>query len=310
MVALYSGENFSFAQDEGGVIWAWGGNQFGQLGLGDRNARSKPVSLPLEANVLDIAAGKAHSIALIEDGTLLVWGDNSKGQLARSVETTEASEAPIPVWVEDGKALVDIVAIATGDRHSVALSDAGNLLAWGDGGLGQLGSQRDQSLSVVPLVVSDESGSPISLKVPRIIVSTDSLNIIESESSSFYIRLSSAPEVPVRVQYEIDSVSNFTLGEESRISFDATNWDKDQEVTIQVEKDDDRLNDQATLVIKVEGYIDQRVTIIQEDNYPRPPTQRVATLSAEVMALLVLLSLFCRATVLSRLIKYARWRIK
>ncbi|MDH5218055.1 MAG: hypothetical protein OEX19_10185, partial [Gammaproteobacteria bacterium] len=248
VVAIYSGENFSFAQDDKGVIWAWGDNQFGQLGLGDRRARSKPTPLPLDVNVLEISAGKAHSIALIEDGTLLAWGDNSKGQLARSIEVTGASETPIPVWVEDGKVLVDIVAIAAGDRHSVALSDAGNLLAWGDGGLGQLGSQRDQSLSVVPVVVSDESGSPVSLKVPRIIVSTDTLSIIEGESSSFYIRLSSAPEVSVRVQYEIDGNTKFTLDEKSRISFDATNWDKDQEIIIQVEKDEDRLNDLATLV--------------------------------------------------------------
>jgi hypothetical protein len=294
---LFSGDHFSFAQDESGNLWAWGDNQFGQLGLGDKINQNTPVKLSIEEKVIQLAAGRGHVLALMGNGTLMAWGDNSKGQLARAIDATIGSDTPIPVWVEENKVLENVVAIAAGDFHSVALTETGNILAWGDGSKGQLGAKRESSLSSTPIVVSDENGSPVSLKVPRIVVSTDEVVIAEGGESKFTVRLSNAPESVIRIQYELEEKSKFVLSEDSRLEFDSTNWDVDQTVTVSVEKDEDNNNNQASLIIKAEGFIDQRVNLVEEDNYPPIRGPRVASLDQYLLILLLLLFIGCRATV-------------
>ena len=65
------------------VVYAWGRNNRGQLGLGDfRDRRSPAIVHELWAlPVLQLAAGDTHSAALTSNGFLFTWGGNDKGQL-------------------------------------------------------------------------------------------------------------------------------------------------------------------------------------------------------------------------------------
>ena len=78
--ALAGGWGHSLAMVKG-QLWAWGLNDHGQLGLGNRVYQWRPVKVPSSKNFVAIAAGEYHSLALSDDGTLWTWGYNSYGQL-------------------------------------------------------------------------------------------------------------------------------------------------------------------------------------------------------------------------------------
>ncbi|MCK4910243.1 MAG: DUF1566 domain-containing protein, partial [Thermodesulfovibrionales bacterium] len=64
-----------------GTVWAFGLNNFGQLGIGTRTDSNKLVqTLDLEGAV-EVASGVEHSAAVGGDGSLWLWGRNTKGQL-------------------------------------------------------------------------------------------------------------------------------------------------------------------------------------------------------------------------------------
>lgn len=78
-----SGPSSFFAWGEDDVLYAWGLNSSGQLGLGDSTDRADPTPVPLEdaAKVLDVAEGSAHTLLVRTDGTFAAAGTNSTGQL-------------------------------------------------------------------------------------------------------------------------------------------------------------------------------------------------------------------------------------
>ena len=121
--------NFYLALDEHGEIWAWGYNNYGQVGIGpeyhvnsgfNRGPDSRtetvrhPICLTKEVyfngyRVVDIATMQESSFALTEDGTLWAWGRNNYGQLgfptSSSFISTDRSYAPfaIPInWATYG----------------------------------------------------------------------------------------------------------------------------------------------------------------------------------------------------------------
>jgi alpha-tubulin suppressor-like RCC1 family protein len=80
-------------------------------------------------------------------GTLYAWGTNYYGE--RGIAFTADSAASLPVLLPAG---VTATAIAAGDYFSLALGSDGNVYAWGDNGVGQLGNGSTVS-SPVPVRV-------------------------------------------------------------------------------------------------------------------------------------------------------------
>jgi len=165
-VAIAAGDYSSYALKTDGTVWAWGNNFNGQLGTGDYVQNSYPVRVrdlwepyPEDhlRNVVAIAAGGSHCLALKSDGTLRSWGWNAHGQLGNGTTTQStfarkvySSINPVPVEV------TGIIAIAAGDRHSMALKSDGSILVWGHDGSGQLGNgPGDTADKLMPITVSD-----------------------------------------------------------------------------------------------------------------------------------------------------------
>ena len=73
-------------------------------------------------DVAAIAGGRDHGLALTPGGTVLAWGDNSKGAVG---DGSTVSVRPSPVAVPG---LNDVIAVATGHYHSLALLADGE--AW------------------------------------------------------------------------------------------------------------------------------------------------------------------------------------
>ena len=96
-------------------LFAWGYNNYGQLGLGDAVKRSSPVQVGALTTWTSIAGGQAHTLALKSDGTLWTWGYNLQGQLGLGDATNRSSP------VQAGT-LTTWVAVAGGHRHTLALN--------------------------------------------------------------------------------------------------------------------------------------------------------------------------------------------
>ena len=62
----------------GGQLYAWGENDFWQLGDGTTTNRSTPEPIHGMTNVVQVAGG----IAVKADGSVWTWGDNTNGSSA------------------------------------------------------------------------------------------------------------------------------------------------------------------------------------------------------------------------------------
>jgi uncharacterized repeat protein (TIGR01451 family)/fimbrial isopeptide formation D2 family protein len=83
-----------------------------------------------------VAAGGSehgHSLALRDDGTVWAWGDDSSGELG---DGNPGSNSAVPVQVLGPGGiggLSNVVAIAAGSYHSLAIKSDGTVWTWGDG---------------------------------------------------------------------------------------------------------------------------------------------------------------------------------
>ena len=127
MIAAGSQYNIAIMGD--GSLWAWGNNEYGQLGNGTRTNSSTPQKIGTDFSL--VSAGSYHTIAIKRDGTLWTWGYNHRGQLGDG--TTTASTIPKQIGT-------DFVAVAAGSVHSIAIKSDGSLWAWGNNEYGQLGN--------------------------------------------------------------------------------------------------------------------------------------------------------------------------
>lgn len=122
----------SLALKADGTVWAWGNNQYGQLGDGTTTSRSIPVQVTGLVDAVAVACGLQHSMALKADGTVWAWGYNAFGQVG--VPSTWFPSEPVQVTP-----LANITGIACGGNHSLALRNDGTVWAWGDNSKGQCG---------------------------------------------------------------------------------------------------------------------------------------------------------------------------
>ena len=129
---LAAGSSHTAVVKSDGAVWAWGLNDYGQLGDGTKINRSTPVPVSSLSGVVAVAAGTSHTVALKSDGTVWAWGRNNFGQLGNGA----TSDSVTPVQVNG---LSGVVAIAAGNMHTVAVRSDGTVWTWGNNSYGQLG---------------------------------------------------------------------------------------------------------------------------------------------------------------------------
>ena len=112
----------SFIIDGGGNLWAWGDNQYGQLGDGTTQDRTTPVKV-LEG-VKSVSAGESHTYAVLKDNTLWSWGRNVSNTFPGLPDTMEGSTVPV-------KIMDDVVSASTGVCTHLAIKTDGSLWVWG-----------------------------------------------------------------------------------------------------------------------------------------------------------------------------------
>src|SRR3546814_17571043 len=71
-----SGQSHAFALKSDGTLWGWGPNMLGQLGVGDRSARTEPTQVNGDTNRATVATAQDYTVALKTDGSLWAWGSS------------------------------------------------------------------------------------------------------------------------------------------------------------------------------------------------------------------------------------------
>lgn len=85
----------SFGIKNNGTLWAWGRNNFGQLGLGDTNDRSAPVQVGTDNDWSKVYYLSNNTFAIKIDGSLWAWGENRYGSLA----TGDVVSRSVPTFI-------------------------------------------------------------------------------------------------------------------------------------------------------------------------------------------------------------------
>ncbi|GAC1524010.1 MAG: hypothetical protein NVS3B10_23620 [Polyangiales bacterium] len=160
---------------EGGDVYCFGSNYFGELGDRTTNNAKKPVKAVAVSGVKQIATGAEVTCAVLANGSASCWGMNDMGQLGQGNTDQLVHGAPMPVlgldgavksidasseagvvcallecgttkcWGEKlgdsaGAATPGAVALSVGWKHACTMDGAGAVSCFGSNTFGQLGN--------------------------------------------------------------------------------------------------------------------------------------------------------------------------
>ena len=153
VTGIAAGWDASLATENDGIsavtsVWAWGANNYGQLGDGTMIRHATPERVTgLPVYIRGVSAGGAFAAALGTDGSVWDWGDNELGQLG-AVSQSPVVTRPVNAMAAGG----GIIRLAAGYAHVLALKSDGTMLAWGDNESGQLGRAITAAPGPAPVV--------------------------------------------------------------------------------------------------------------------------------------------------------------
>jgi alpha-tubulin suppressor-like RCC1 family protein len=125
-----------------GEAFAWGRNDFGQLGTGDHSHRTTPTPVLKGTAITKAATGKAHTVFLTREGELMACGATKQGAVGPNGPVKgKAESAPKPVSVPVVN--TTFVAVASGTSFNLAIDTNGDVWSWGWSEHGVLGNGDD-----------------------------------------------------------------------------------------------------------------------------------------------------------------------
>lgn len=144
-----------FVLDDG-TVYTCGCNDLGQLGHEKARKRPEHVGALDAQNIVAVSCGEAHTLALNDKGQVYAWGLATDGQLGLP-GTEECIRVPRNI-----KSLseIQIVQVACGYYHSLALSKGSEVFSWGQNKYGQLGLGYEYKKQNSPHVIKSLLGIP------------------------------------------------------------------------------------------------------------------------------------------------------
>ena len=153
-VQVCAGGRHSLAIGSDGYVYAWGRNDYGQLGNNTKSNSSTPVRVHGPNNTgeglkaIQISAGAWNSMALAADGTVYTWGSlQSAWALSSNLPATVPQTVPTTVEdPSDASGVFHAVQISTCWSFDMAIGQDGYVYTWGYNNDGQLGNNTSDGI--------------------------------------------------------------------------------------------------------------------------------------------------------------------
>ncbi|KAK9517170.1 hypothetical protein VZT92_025058 [Zoarces viviparus] len=159
LVQVAAGGEQSFALSVSGAVFGWGGNDCGQLGLGDTTDRPTPTLVHYlnTKKTIYISCGKEHTAILTKNGAVFTFGSGQYGQLGHNSFGDELRPRLVAeLWG------AKVTKIACGRHHTLVLTDSKRVYSFGCGAQGQLGhgEESDPSVPLPVQLTQDTTNGP------------------------------------------------------------------------------------------------------------------------------------------------------
>jgi len=149
IIEVASGENHGIALDREGNVWAWGRNQYYQLGNSDIDMTESPIKVSGLSKIRKIGSGSNTSFAIGSQGEVYSFGLNASGEGGIGSYTNK-------IKVTRAKNITGVIDIKAGKNHTVALKSNGEVYVTGSNLYGELG-QNDENIRKVKEFTKVES---------------------------------------------------------------------------------------------------------------------------------------------------------
>ena len=289
VVIVEAGVNHVLALNDNGQVLSWGKNDGGQLGLDDKESRQQAevIESELLVDVVQLAAGEKHSLALLSNGSVVGWGDNSLYQLGLSDMTTALT--PVVISDSSGAPLRNIAHIAAGDNFSVAMTNDGRILTWGDNSKGQLSGRV--TLQSRRATLTNAANAPVNMDQPRLLVSDNNIRLKEGEVAHVNVWLTEDPiqNINVRSSVGLDTGLSFQAGEV--FEFTSDNWFQKYTITIAAETG---AKTQSELVVQAPGLSSVRIGVNVSKSDAAPAKQAIGSVQYIFLNLLMFFLIYFR----------------
>ena len=138
-----TGENFTVTLSSDGVIYSFGRNDDGQLGIGRDSRQKHSIPTPIQnlPKIKQISCGMNFVVCVDDEGTMWSFGSNRFDQLG--VKETNNSYTPEKIK----KTIPPIQSISCGANHTLSLTNDGTLYSFGRNDFGQLCLGHEQNIS-------------------------------------------------------------------------------------------------------------------------------------------------------------------
>lgn len=149
--------NFKALDDDwGALVYVFGQNSYGELGIGDLEERHVPTKLSYFDNIeiSQVAAGNEHTAVLTKTGQVYTFGFNGSGQLGHG--NTKSYHLPRLIETLNESKITNI-ASANGCEHLSWVTSKGEMYMWGFNNYGQLGNGNHNNVTT-PALIPDFQG--------------------------------------------------------------------------------------------------------------------------------------------------------
>jgi alpha-tubulin suppressor-like RCC1 family protein len=131
-----------------GQLYIWGDGIYGALGTGNTNDLLTPQLMSGISNVAVMAMGEYHGVVYTHDGQICAWGNNSYGQQGLgSINNVNDYFKP-----HCRPSFAPIKQLAAAHDFSLALTETGEVYAWGRGQNYRLGTGNDSNATTPTLL--------------------------------------------------------------------------------------------------------------------------------------------------------------
>lgn len=165
-----------------GQLYAWGRNNYGQIGLGLTTKATDIMGHPntpmivnqAPKNLISINYNQNHSLAIDQEGQVYSWGADNYGQLGRGEmgrdDCRDTQDCRLDISAIAG--INDAVMVAAGYKHNLVLTKDGSVWAFGANAQGQLGTGSSMSSST-PIRVDFSTANAVG-RIVQVVASANS----------------------------------------------------------------------------------------------------------------------------------------